>query len=171
MHWCFLHDNLLLLLLLPSAEITDVKYKNFTHYLHSCSLAQRHRLFQALSFLASWVSDSIQGSCSCTFPEDILLTRGCRAGSSRGGIAGDLRLLNEPSGTGACSGILLGQFNSFGSFWIPEKRNESEAFLSWPIIWRTTFRFMYATRQGEHLLMTARGRNTEKSALNPSDHE
>lgn len=107
-----------------------------------------------------------------TFPEDILLTRGCRAGSSRV-FAGDLRMLNEPSGTGAGIGVLLGQFNSFGSFlnsWKKGKR-KSEELLSWPIIWRTTFRFTYATRQDEDLVMTPWGRNTEKSALNPSDHE
>lgn len=93
-------------------------------------LAQKHTLFQALISLASWDSDNmpIQGSCSCTFLKDILLTRGCRAGCSRGVFAGDLRVLNEPSGIAVCTGILIGQFNSFGSFlnsWKKEKKVKS----------------------------------------------
>lgn len=93
--------------------------------------------------------------------------QGLQGRSSRRVLSGDLRMLNEPSGTGACIGILQGQFNSFGSFlnsWKKGKR-KCEELLSWPIVWRTTF------RQGEDLLMTPWGRNTENSALNPSDYE
>lgn len=118
----------LLLLLLPSAETIDANCKIVMHYLHSCFLAQKQTLFQALISLASLVSDNmpIQGSRSCTLLEDILLTRCCRARYSRGVFAGDLRVLNEPSGTDVCTGILTGQFNSFGSFsWKKEEKVKS----------------------------------------------